>query len=413
MTGGVRKRGSTWSYYFDLGNVGGKRKKKEKGGFKKKSDAETALTKAMLQYTETGQVFTFSTMTVADYLDWWLENVIEKNIDNGYSYNTYISYESKVRLHFKPAFGIYRLNVFQNHSDLLQMWVDEMKKKAVSKASVKAMLACLSSAMEYAIKPMRYIKYNPCKDITVGKMEIDKFAVLHNEYICPVDEFEKILNRYPPTSNLHLSLVLPYHTGTRLGETFAIDLLHDVDFENCTLDINKQLMRVNKIWMFKPPKYESYRKIKIGKTLIDALKQEIIRRKKNMTSCGSDFLKTYVKPDNSIVQLPANISSEYREIMPLCTKRKGGILTPSSFCDVAGIVHHELGNVFFHSHCLRHTHGTILAENGVNPKTVMERLGHKDIVTTLKTYTFNTELMQNNAVDLFESATKSVKRIDD
>ena len=30
MQGGVRKRGTTWSYYFDLGKIDGKRKKKEK-----------------------------------------------------------------------------------------------------------------------------------------------------------------------------------------------------------------------------------------------------------------------------------------------------------------------------------------------------------------------------------------------
>ena len=64
----------------------------------------------------------------------------------------------------------------------------------------------------------------------------------------------------------------------------------------------------------------------------------------------------------------------------------------------------KVGNPLFHSHCLRHTHGTILAENGVNPKTVMERLGHKDIQTTLQTYTFNTDKMMSNAVDIFESA---------
>ena len=42
--------------------------------------------------------------------------------------------------------------------------------------------------------------------------------------------------------------------------------------------------------------------------------------------------------------------------------------------------------------------------NGVNPKTVMERLGHKNIETTLQTYTFNTEVMQQTAVDVFEKA---------
>ena len=46
----------------------------------------------------------------------------------------------------------------------------------------------------------------------------------------------------------------------------------------------------------------------------------------------------------------------------------------------------------------------ILAEGGVNPKTVMKRLGHKDVKTTLQTYTFNAETMQQKAVDVFEQS---------
>ena len=44
MQGGVRKRGKTWSYYFDLGKIDGKRKKKGNGGFRTKKEAEQALT---------------------------------------------------------------------------------------------------------------------------------------------------------------------------------------------------------------------------------------------------------------------------------------------------------------------------------------------------------------------------------
>ena len=80
------------------------------------------------------------------------------------------------------------------------------------------------------------------------------------------------------------------------------------------------------------------------------------------------------------------------------------MVTSETFKYCARVIHWELENHLFHSHCLRHTHGTILAENGVNPKTVMERLGHKDIKTTLQTYTFNTELMQQTAADIFENA---------
>ena len=45
MKGGVRQRGLTWSYYFDLGIVDGKRKKKEKGGFRTKGDADFIRTR--------------------------------------------------------------------------------------------------------------------------------------------------------------------------------------------------------------------------------------------------------------------------------------------------------------------------------------------------------------------------------
>ena len=65
----------------------------------------------------------------------------------------------------------------------------------------------------------------------------------------------------------------------------------------------------------------------------------------------------------------------------MCVKDDGTFVSPDSFKYCTRVVHYELGNVLFHAHCLRHTHGTILAEGGVNPKTVMERLGHKDIKT--------------------------------
>lgn len=66
MNGGVRKRGSTWSYYFDLGKVDSKRKKKEEGGFRTKKEAEAVLAKALNEYNTAGQVFTPSEITVSD-----------------------------------------------------------------------------------------------------------------------------------------------------------------------------------------------------------------------------------------------------------------------------------------------------------------------------------------------------------
>lgn len=134
------------------------------------------------------------------------------------------------------------------------------------------------------------------------------------------------------------------------------------------------------------------------------MKYGIHQRKLNKLKYGGAYLNTYVMPDNSITQIRADIQVAYKEITLCVSRILANYLRRTLSSIIARVVHYELGNVLFHSHCLRHTHGTILAEAGVNPKTVMERLGHKDITTTLQTYTFNTELMQQTAVDVFENA---------
>lgn len=404
MAEGVRKRGKSWSYYFDGAMVDGKRNKIEKGGYRTSKEAQDARTAAINEYNNTGRTFSPKEVSVADYLDYWLETAIKKNIDHGYSYRTYCDYESKIRIHLKPAFGQYRLSTFQFAPDKIQEWVDNMKTKGFSKSMIKNTLTCLQGALNYAMLPLKYTQANPCIPVKIGKMPVNMDAKAHTEYVLSKEEYTEIIERFPSSSYFNISLVLPYNVGTRIGETFAIDLMEDVNFKTHELTINKQMQKEEHTWYMKPPKYDSYRTIKIGKTLEDALKEVINKRRKDQMKLGGRFLKTYMMPDKSIIQIRADIKVMYKEIMPLCTKESGELVTPDSFKYCARVIHWELGNPLFHSHCLRHTHGTLLAENGVNPKTVMERLGHKDISTTLQTYTFNTESMQQKAVDVFEKA---------
>lgn len=55
MTGGLRKRGDFWYYYFDAGKVNGKRKKVERKGGKTKAEAKKALVKAMYEFEENSE----------------------------------------------------------------------------------------------------------------------------------------------------------------------------------------------------------------------------------------------------------------------------------------------------------------------------------------------------------------------
>lgn len=404
MAEGVRKRGNKWSYYFDTAKIDGKRKKIEKGGFRTQKEALEARTAAMAEYNNTGRTFQPKEISVSDYLDYWLDNAIKKNIDHGYSLNTYLNYETVIRIHIKPALGIYKLSSIQYSTDIIQGWIDDMKAKNYSRNMLKNTLACLSGALKYAISPLKYISYNPCNAVRIGKFPININAKEKNDYICSKEDFKRIIQRFPPDNNFHLSLLVPYNIGTRISETFAIDLLNNVDFDRHEIIIDKQLIKIDKEWYVKSPKYDSYRTIKIGKTLENALHKAINDHHNNILKYGENYFHTYITPDKKIIQLTAssNIPDSYTEMIPLCTKPNGILLTPESFKFCARIIHHELNLPLFHAHCLRHTHGTILAENGVNPKTVMERLGHKNIETTLQTYTFNTDVMQQYAVDVFE-----------
>ncbi len=57
-------------------------------------------------------------------------------------------------------------------------------------------------------------------------------------------------------------------------------------------------------------------------------------------------------------------------------------------------------------HDLRHTHATLLLQQGVHPKIVSERLGHSTIGITMDTYTHVLPNMQKEAAQQFEQLIK-------
>ena len=392
----TRKRGKNWEWSFEGARIGGKRNPISKGGYRTKAEAVAAGTQAKAEYDRGGRAFSPSVISVADFLDYWLENHVKKNM----AHNTYLDYEAKVRIHIKPSLGSYRLASLA--PDVIQNWIESTKDKGLAKSSVKNILACLSGAMNYAVLPCKYLAQNPCAGVKIGRVNDSQYSKEYREYVLPLKDFEKLIDRFPEGSNFYLPLMLGFHLGTRLGESYGFDLLTDVDFKAHTIRIERQMQKENGVWFYRPPKYGSCRIIKMGKTIESILRRTITARKKNMLLYGQYYTKTYIAPDNSLFQ--SRVAMPYREIMPACIRENGEILTPESFKYCARVAHTELGLPLFHSHSLRHTHGTILAENGVYPKTVMERLGHRDVNTTLQTYVFNTETMQEDSVERFEAA---------
>lgn len=420
MKGSVRKRGSTWSYYFDLGTINGKRQKREKGGFRTKKDAESALAKAMNEYNNTGTVFEPADITVEDYLNQWYELYCKPNL----KYNTQVEYLKIIRTHILPVFGAYRLKAVT--SAAIQSFVNNKKFAGYSRHSISNFLCILSAAMNYAVEPLHYITANPCIYVKVPKVE----KPAKERIVLSLDDWDKIRNRFQGT-RYYIPLMIGFYTGMRISEVFALTW-DDIDFQQKTISVNKQIVKRNfgadvrkaveikgkkaskSSWYFTSPKTESStRIIRIGETLYSALLEELNSQQENELKYDDYYtihtLKEEIDEKGNIMQRIVPVQKCIGDVMPrvrmVCIAENGEYTSTDTFKFCSRVIHNEL-MLSFDFHSLRHTHATILIESGADVKDVQTRLGHNNITTTLQTYVHDTEVMAERSVDIFESATK-------
>ena len=416
MKGSVRKRGNTWSYCFDLGTVNGKRKRKEKGGFRTKKEAETALAAAMTEYNNSGTAFEPTDVTVSDYLDQWFNLYCIPNL----KYSTQVGYLQIINNHLKPNFGIYKLKALQPAP--LQEYANDLKIRGYAKSQIVGILSVFRAALDYAVEPLHYIAQNPMTYVKTPKVERKP----RERIILDLEDWNRIMERFTGT-RFYIPLMIGFYCGLRISETFALTW-DDIDLENKTLSVNRQVVKrnfgadVRKVvdkkgkkelrssWYFTTPKsVTSVRTVKFGDTLYKALKEEKRRQKEHELKYGEYYTVHVLKKETDekgndmirIVPVQKCVESQLPRVDLVCVAENGQYTSTDSFKYCSRVVHREL-KIPFDYHSLRHTHATMLIEGGADVKDVQTRLGHTNIETTLQTYVHDTEKMADRSVDIFE-----------
>lgn len=410
---------ANWEYRFEAAKIDGKRKHISKSGFRTKKEAEDAGAKALAEYNNAGLKFEPSDMSYADYLDYWFDNYVKVSC----KYNTQMAYNQIIEQHLKPALGMYKLRSLT--PVLIQEYVNKKFVTGLKKTTLTNIMSVLSGSLKYAVVPAQLLTSSPAEYIKYPKKERHVKEI--NRKIITLDDFNRMLDRFGKGNPFRYALLIGFHTGLRISEVYGLTW-DDIDFKECTLDVNKQAYKRNygvdvrqvmkqkgkreekSAWYFGDTKTDaSTRKIKIGDTLIKELKEYKAIQAQNELTYGEYYTQIFMKKEKDekgkdiyrLIEVEKSVPVGLPQARLIMRKENGQYSSSDSFKYAARVIHYDLG-IDFNFHSLRHTHATTLIEAGVSPKAVQARLGHENIETTLQTYVHNTEAMEQTAVDVFE-----------
>lgn len=296
-------------------------------------------------------------LTVVDAAEQWLSSAKLRVKESSYS-----SYENIVSKHIIPILGgEYMSNLTtQKLNDFIHYKLNRGRLNhsgGLSAKSVRDIMTVYRSieayvAREYGIKETHFtmpkIEKKPTDVLNVFKRKRLENYLIHNQ------------------NSTNISVLLCLFTGLRVGELCGLKW-GDIDFDNGTLTVSRTVQRINKhgkseVVIGSPKSKSSIRIVPIPEFLL-----AILRKKRK----NDDF---YIITGTCKPTEPRTMQNRFKSVLKLCGIR----------------------DVNFH--LLRHTYATVCIENGFDPKTLSELLGHADASITLNRYVHSSMQMKKKYV---------------
>lgn len=275
--------------------------------------------------------------------------------------STLLTKKAVLQTHILPFFGSKPINEIKA-SDV-RRWQAKLMSSPnnYSQTYLKKINTELNSIINYA-KRFYDLNTNPCgKAGTIGKAKAEEM------HYWTYDEYIAFREGVKDKSLSYICFEVLYWTGMREGELLALSPA-DIDLDNKTISINRTYQRIEGKDVFTSPKTrKSKRKIPIP----DFLCQEL-----------SDYIQSRYMLDADERLFPVTKSYLSHEMIRGCK---------------------NTGVKKIRIHDIRHSHASLLINQGCDALMLADKLGHEKVSTTLNTYSHLFPHKQQELVHSLES----------
>ena len=303
-------------------------------------------------------------MPFGEWMDFWYQNYSKPKLRP----TTRSGYEGRIYRHIISELGNIPLDQLTQND--LQQFYARLKKsgrllhaehygKGLSDRMVRACHMNCRSALEKAVQE-GLIRMNPAVGCKLPPKKAREMQVLTRE------EIQRFLIHAKAEGYFELFL-LELTTGLRRGELLALQWT-DLDVENRTLAVTKQVNRINGELVVSPPKTRN-------------------------------SVRTLALPQQAVDLLIAEHQKHSRNPYMFPSPKTGTMYDPDAFRRTHDKILKAIGAEHIRFHDLRHTFATLSLKSGVDVKTLSGALGHYSAGFTLNTYTHATAQMKQDAAD--------------
>jgi integrase len=380
---GVVKRGKTWSYVVRVKDPGtGVSKPRWVGGFATEADAKAARDQARVT-ARTGQYVDRSPVTVASYLDQWIEaHAVEVKP------KTLQDYRHLIDRHVKPRIGALRLQavrpaqITRLYRDLLE--AGGRSGAGLSPRTVEYVHAVLRKAFRDAVLVDQILPSSPVERAKRPRKPVREPGEIWTPgQVCA---FLDAAQGHRLFAFYHLAL----YTGARRGELLNLRW-RDVDLARAEVHITGSTAVIGGARVEGTTKSGRSRTVSVDAGTVQVLKEHRARQAEERLTAGPGWLGSDeyvfttgwggpVHPD-TVSSLVADLIEAYNAT---ARENSGGDLLPRA-----------------RLHDLRHIHATTLLLAGVPVHVVAARLGHADPSVTLRVYAHVIRDQVADAADVF------------